>query len=144
MPKVIGRNVVSKSKEEDTSIAESLTVYYCLCGEFLMVAQTLLTSLPRRPTDGAYTLRNTGENKTVYKLNAGPLPDGKGSEGVLVRRGTEFEYQRGLYCERCQLQVAYETVPGEGKKGEATFLLPGAMTDAQGKLPAEVYGDASL
>jgi len=49
---------------------------------------------------------NNGDDKTVYKLNAGPLPDGKGSEGVLVRRGTEFEYQRGLYCERCQLQVS--------------------------------------
>lgn len=73
---------------------------------FYRVAQTLLHSLPRRPTDGAYTLLNKGENRTVYKLNAGPLPDGKGSEGVLVRRGTEFEYQRGLFCERCQLQVS--------------------------------------
>lgn len=71
------------------------------------MAQTLLSALPRRPTDGAYTLLNSGATKTVYKLNAGPLPEGKGSEGVLVRRGTEFEYQRGLYCERCQLQVSF-------------------------------------
>lgn len=30
-----------------------------------------------------------------------------------------------LFCPRCQLQVAYETRPGEGQKGDVTFILPG-------------------
>lgn len=30
-----------------------------------------------------------------------------------------------LLCSRCDLQVAYETVPGAGEKGAATFILPG-------------------
>lgn len=73
------------------------------------VAQTKIEALPRRPTDNAYALRNKGDNKVVYKLNAAPLPnDEKNAAGVLVRRGTEFEYQRGLYCSRCLLQVSLD------------------------------------
>ena len=39
-----------------------------------------------------------------------------------------------LFCPRCQLQVAYETRPGEGQKGDVTFILAGqsrALLSAQ-------------
>ena len=54
----------------------------------------MLEALPRRPVDGAYTLRNTGDNKVVYKLNA-VTKDDDGGPGVLVRRGAELEFQSG-------------------------------------------------
>lgn len=45
--------------------------------------------------------------------------------GVLIKRGNNFEYQRRLHCPRCRLVIGYETTPGENRKGDATFLLPG-------------------
>lgn len=78
---------------------------------------------------------------------------GKEGNGVLVNREGGFEFQRAshtflflryslcrrrpliddlellagrLFCPRCQLQVGYETRPGEGQRGPATFILPGA------------------
>ncbi|KAM0792697.1 hypothetical protein ACM66B_002477 [Microbotryomycetes sp. NB124-2] len=148
-PKVHSRAVVSGSKDEVEQ--DNLTVYYCLCGEFLMVSQTVIEALPRRPADGSHVLRNTGDNKNVYKLNAvqqaptAPVPAAndqhdsrtKDVPGVLIRRGTELEYQRPLCCPRCLLQVAYETKHGENQKGDATFLLPGSMTAVQGAVPHE-------
>lgn len=66
-----------------------------------------------------------------------------------MRRGKVYEYQRAfasscvmarelterasadrLHCPRCQLVVGYETRPGEGQKGDATFLLPGELSFA--------------
>lgn len=66
-----------------------------------------------------------------------------------------------LHCPRCQLVIGYETRPGDGRKGPATFLLPGArwllsrrylfltifvsmkgaMTDTQSKVPADAFGE---
>ncbi|KAK4050061.1 hypothetical protein OIO90_005251 [Microbotryomycetes sp. JL221] len=139
-PKVHSRAVVSGSKDDEEQ-DYNLAVYYCLCGE---VSQTVLEALQRRPVDGTYVLRNTGDDKHVYKLNATAPSEAAADSsttgeaaGVLIRRGTHLEYQRPLVCPRCQLQVAYETVKGENKKGDATFLLPGAMTAQQGALPSE-------
>lgn len=52
-----------------------------------------LAALPRRLVDKAYALRNEGPKKRVYKLNS---TGGTGREagGIVLRRGTEFEYQR--------------------------------------------------
>lgn len=81
---------------------------------------------------------------------------GKNGNGVLVNRDGGFEFQREcpvemlldrhaetctrhpagrLYCPRCQLQVAYETRPGEGQKGDVTFVLPGASSSWHTLLP---------
>lgn len=86
-----------------------------------------LAQLSRRPADGSFVLRNAGDNKHVYKLNC---VAGKGAEaaGVLVRRGKTCEFQRQLHCSRCALMIGYETVPGEGRKGPATFILSGELS----------------
>lgn len=74
-----------------------------------------------------------------------------------------------LYCPRCQLQIGYETNPGESK-GVATFVLAGtfrvesltshtnliadavsstipnvgAITDVQNKIPADALGEPAI
>ena len=53
-----------------------------------------LTTSPRRPSDGAYALRNDGEHKRTYKLNSVGGP-GREDGGVVVRTGKDaFEFQR--------------------------------------------------
>lgn len=137
MGKIVSRNVISQSKEEliETDPNKVLTTYFCLCGEFILVLPGSLESLAIRPIDNSYVLKNKStstsnstestttatDNIKVYKLNA--VSEGL---GVLLKRGIKsFEYQRRLLCPRCKLAVGYETVPGEGRKGNATFLLQG-------------------
>ncbi|GAA5936826.1 uncharacterized protein JCM15063_000072 [Sporobolomyces koalae] len=169
MAEAKGRGTISQSKPEDYSGAENLHVHYCLCGEFILVVDAPLASLPRRPADKSFALVNQGADKRVYKLNVsesnsslvkpqaagtgqtsgdmlsggGVGAAGKEGNGVLALRDGQFEYQRRLYCTRCQLQIGYETVPGESK-GVATFILPGALTDVQNKVPEEAFGEGSL
>ncbi|GAA5901702.1 Tma22p [Sporobolomyces salmoneus] len=150
----------------------NLHVNYCICGEFILVIDSPLSALPLRPFDESLTLLNRGPDKRTYKLNVSDSnsslikpnlpPDtpvteggvgaaGKEGNGVLVLRGNEgdgkFEYQRRFYCTRCQLQIGYETVPGtiEGKqKGVATFILSGALTDVQNRVPANAFGEPAV
>lgn len=98
---------------------------------------------------------------------------GKEGNGVLVNREGGFEFQRAshmflflryslcrrrpliehlellagrLFCPRCQLQVGYETRPGEGQRGPATFILPGASTSPSSRSQSakEQCADAPL
>lgn len=139
MGKISSRAVVSQSKPDEEPDKDPLHILYCLCGEFLLVLQGGLAVLPRRPVDGAYALRNEGEQKRVYKLNA---VGGVGREvgGIVLRRNKDdFEFQRRLHCPRCALQVGYETKPGM-QKGPATFILPGSMTEVQNQVPEDAFG----
>ncbi|KPV76914.1 uncharacterized protein RHOBADRAFT_51897 [Rhodotorula graminis WP1] len=168
MAKGGGRHAISQSKED--SSAENLHVHYCLCGEFLLVLDAPLAALARRPADGALVLPNSGPAQRVYKLNASEVgkdlvkPDtkakkgeadavggaaqvgaaGKEGNGVLVNREGGFEFQRRLFCPRCQLQVGYETRPGEGQRGPATFILPGALSTVQNQAPADAFGPPAV
>ncbi|SGY68231.1 BQ5605_C004g02867 [Microbotryum silenes-dioicae] len=134
---MIARGAVSQSKDEVDPVDSSLTIYYCLCGEFVLVAQAQLANLPRRPSDQAYALRNQGDHRVVYKLNAEPGREILSTSVDPEKGSTVYEYQRPLHCARCKLQVAYETIPGG--KGDATFLLAGALTDSQGKIPEDAF-----
>ncbi|SCV72565.1 BQ2448_4102 [Microbotryum intermedium] len=136
-PKMIARGAVSQSKDEVDPLDSSLTIYYCLCGEFVLVAQAQLSNLPRRPSDRSYALRNQGDHRVVYKLNAEQGREIMATSVDPEKRSTVYEYQRPLHCARCKLQVAYETIPGG--KGDATFLLAGALTDSQGKIPEDAF-----
>ncbi|GAA5982672.1 hypothetical protein JCM5350_002143 [Sporobolomyces pararoseus] len=172
-PKGRGTISISSSKEETGN--SGLQVNYCICGEFILVVDAPLLSLPRRPLDNSITLLNSpSHNKRVYKLNVsdsnpslikpktlggdgggGVGAAGKEGNGVLVLRNDgKFEFQRRFYCPRCQLQIGYETVPSsnhssttpnsEQPKGIATFILPGALTDTQNKVPANAFGEPSI
>ncbi|KAJ8523425.1 hypothetical protein ONZ45_g137 [Pleurotus djamor] len=75
MPKVVSRSAVSASTDAHptASSAAALRVYYCICGEFILVIDKSLASLPRRQTDNAIIIRSqssdAGEAR-VFKLNA--------------------------------------------------------------------------
>ncbi|GAA5905909.1 hypothetical protein JCM8208_003372 [Rhodotorula glutinis] len=164
MAKGGGRHAIVQSRED--SSAENLHVHYCLCGEFLLVLDAPLAALARRPADGSLVLPNSGPSQRVYKLNASEVgkdlvkPDtkankgeadavqvgaaGKEGNGVLVNREGGFEFQRRLFCPRCQLQVGYETRPGEGQRGPATFILPGALSSVQNQAPADAFGPPAV
>ncbi|POY70736.1 putative NADH:ubiquinone reductase (H(+)-translocating) [Rhodotorula taiwanensis] len=158
MPKGRGRHAIVQSGQEEFG-DDGLHVNYCLCGEFILVIDAPLAACPRRPADGSFALVNSGPNPRIYKLNVAEtgkdlvspniVPGenaaqaagaaGKSGNGVLVNRDGGFEFQRRLFCPRCQLQVAYETRPGEGQKGDVTFVLPGALTDIQNRVPDEAF-----
>ncbi|BGP37341.1 hypothetical protein JCM10450v2_001248 [Rhodotorula kratochvilovae] len=162
MPK--GRHAISQSKGDDAG-PDNLVVHYCICGEFVLVVDAPLAALPRRPADGSYALVNSGPSQRVYKLNASEQgrdlvkPEAKKQEegdklvvnafgaagregnGVLINRDGGFEFQRRLYCPRCQTQVGYETRPGEGQRGPATFILAGALSTVQTQAPADAFGE---
>lgn len=76
-----------------------------------------LCLLPRRPTDGAYVIRNQSPKRS-YKLNTLYLHQ----RPILLHRGeTGFEKQWRHLCHRCELVIGYET---QAEKGDWTYILP--------------------
>ncbi|WVQ75077.1 hypothetical protein IAR50_004686 [Cryptococcus sp. DSM 104548] len=149
MPKIVSRATVSSS-EQATATASSKAVlrsYYCLCGDFVLVLQGKLDRLPRRRTDGAYIIRaKAGEDPSKqparkFKLNAQP-----GQKCLIKRRETsDLELRQPLCCSRCKTPVAYQSLPSA--VGEAPFLyvIKGAVTELQGRVPADAFeGEESL
>ncbi|KAI0322526.1 hypothetical protein OF83DRAFT_1093736 [Amylostereum chailletii] len=139
MPKVVSRSAVSSSTDArpTASSAAALRVYYCICGEFVLVIDKNLASLPRRRTDGAIVLRSQdGQNgkAQVFKLNV------LASDPVLVERaqgGHERQYR--FNCTRCSLLVAYQSTPPPAKSGPFVYILKGALTQAQGDVPSDAF-----
>ncbi|KZT74304.1 hypothetical protein DAEQUDRAFT_748272 [Daedalea quercina L-15889] len=143
MPKVVSRSAVSSSTDAQptaSSIA-ALRVYYCICGEFILVMDKSLASLPRRKTDGAVVIRcqdaELGKAR-VFKLNATP------KEPVLVERANGYERQYRFQCPRCTLPVAYQTTPPPVKSGPYLYVLKGALSQIQGQVPTDAFVDEEL
>lgn len=129
-----------------TSVASKppLYIYYCLCGEFVLVSNTTLESLPRRPLDGSFVLRcfdspkqENGERivAPIYKISAsqglGQILERYVAFLLFLHRSPDgsVERQYEFRCTRCQLPIGYEHTPPPLKSGGAfTFLLPGALT----------------
>ena len=93
MPKVISRGVLSTGGAVTASDSQALSISYCLCGQFILVNNLPLESLPRRPIDGSYVLTNDGPERLTYKLS---VDEG---ETVMVKRENGYELQRkSLYA----------------------------------------------
>ncbi|PKI85321.1 hypothetical protein MVES_000318 [Malassezia vespertilionis] len=117
---------------------QDLLVYYCLCGEFVLVCNTALEDLPLRPLDHSHILRALDSAKAddgvrqhadIYKISAS---QGKGQ--MLQRPDGSLERQYDFRCTRCNLPIGYEHTPPPLKSGGTfTFILPGALT--QGVAP---------
>ncbi|KIO31055.1 hypothetical protein M407DRAFT_241961 [Tulasnella calospora MUT 4182] len=138
MPKIVSRSAVSSSTEAapTESSTASLKVWYCLCGEFLLVIDKNLKKLPRRKTDGAVMLRcrDTPSSKAaVFKLNVAEC------DPVLIKRTNGYERQWRYACTRCSLPVAYQTAPHPIKSAPFLYLVWGSMTMIQGKVPQEAW-----
>ncbi|KAG0344660.1 hypothetical protein BG004_004276 [Podila humilis] len=120
MPKIISSSIISSSDNRDDP--QGLHSYYCLCSEFILVIDIELGQLPRRLTDNAIILSNANR---MYKLHATP------GEAKLVKRGDKFEKQYRMYCQRCNLLIAYETTP-HLKGGAYTYIVQGSLNEIQG------------
>ncbi|KAI0303260.1 hypothetical protein BC826DRAFT_339358 [Russula brevipes] len=139
MPKVVSRSAVSTSADArpTASSAAALKVYYCICGEFVLVIDAALSSLPRRKTDGAVIVRSQdkdGAKARAFKLNAQPC------EPILIERsqgGHERQYR--FQCPRCMLPVAYQPNPPPATAGPFLYIFKGALTQVQGQLPPDAF-----
>ncbi|TKY84721.1 hypothetical protein EX895_005801 [Sporisorium graminicola] len=128
--------------------SDALNVYYCLCGEFVLVSDRPLSSLPLRPLDNARVLRCldsppysiTGAPQKVRKARVFKVSASQGSAKFIQRPDGSLEKQYPFQCSRCNLQLGYEHTPPPLKSGgKFTFLLPGALTDRQGVPPPDVF-----
>ncbi|KAJ8587198.1 hypothetical protein M405DRAFT_821982 [Rhizopogon salebrosus TDB-379] len=140
MPKVVSRSAVSSSTDArpTASAAAALRVYYCICGEFILVIEKSLTALPKRETDGATIIRtqDSGNHQAiVFKLNANT------SDPVLVERSGGHERQYRFSCPRCNLLVGYQSTPPPIKSGPFLYILRGALTQMQGQVPRDAFDD---
>ncbi|TFK29390.1 hypothetical protein FA15DRAFT_664335 [Coprinopsis marcescibilis] len=136
MPKVISRSAVSSSTDAQPtpSSATNLRVYYCLCGDFILVIEKSLASLPRRKTDNAIIIRaqdSEGHKAKIFKLNARPA-----IEPVLIERDGGHEKQYRFSCARCSLNIGYQTSPTQPP---FLYILPGALSQIQGQVPPEAF-----
>ncbi|KAG2013525.1 hypothetical protein CC2G_010425 [Coprinopsis cinerea AmutBmut pab1-1] len=138
MPKVVSRSAVSSSTDAQptASSATNLRVYYCICGEFILVIEKSLASLPRRKTDNAIIIQSqdndVGKAK-VFKLNANP------SDPILLERNGSHERQYRFICPRCSLPIGYQTAPPPVKSVPYLYILPGALSQAQGQVPPDAF-----
>ncbi|KAH8118361.1 hypothetical protein DFH11DRAFT_666011 [Phellopilus nigrolimitatus] len=138
MPKIVSRSAVSTSTEAQPtkSSTASLRVYYCICGEFILVIDKLLTTLPRRKSDKSIVVRSQDSGTTkarVFKLNA------SSSEPILLEREGGYERQYRFSCPRCTLPIGYQMTPPPAKSGPFLYILSGALTQVQGQVPADAF-----
>ncbi|KIY74093.1 hypothetical protein CYLTODRAFT_433826 [Cylindrobasidium torrendii FP15055 ss-10] len=135
MPKVVSTATISSSDAHTNSSTANLRVYYCICGEFILVIDKALAALPVRPTDKSTVIpTKDGADAPVFKINA-TLED----EAVLIERENGHERQHKFLCPRCTLPVGYQSTPPPAKSGDYIYLLKGALTQMQGKLPPDAF-----
>ncbi|GAC95259.1 hypothetical protein PHSY_002834 [Pseudozyma hubeiensis SY62] len=127
----------SSSSLRSNRNADALNVYYCLCGEFVLVSDRPLSSLPLRPLDNARILRCldsppysiTGAPQKVRKARVFKLSATQGTAKFITRPDKTLEKQYPFNCSRCNLELGYEHTPPPLKSGgKFTFILPGALT----------------
>lgn len=139
MPKVVSRSAVSSSTDAQptASSTAALRVYYCLCGEFILVIDKGLASLPRRQTDNAIIIRaqdnETGKAR-IFKLNATIS-----EHPILIERNNGHERQYRFLCPRCSLPIGYQTSPPPVKSQPYLYILSGSLSQLQGQVPSDAF-----
>ncbi|KIY49332.1 hypothetical protein FISHEDRAFT_41025, partial [Fistulina hepatica ATCC 64428] len=132
---VVSRSAVSSSADAQPtkSSAAALRTYYCLCGEFILVIDKPLNSLPRRNTDNSVVIRTQDTEAgpaRAYKLNTVL------SEPFLLERSDGHERQYRHKCPRCTLPVGYQTMP---PPCPYVYILSGALSQTQGQIPSDAF-----
>lgn len=115
--------VISK----DTPDKSNFRVYYCYCGEYIIIIDKDIRKLPQRKTDKALVIIN---NKRSFKLN---VADGS---WVILKRPSGYEKQFRMKCPRCKLFVAYQFTE-KIKEGPYTYIVEGALIENQDDIPED-------
>lgn len=127
----------------DERSQNDLLVYYCLCGEFVLVCNKALELLAERPFDKSRILRCMDSEQpdgkilpaNVYKISAsqgeGQMVRRYVTSGLPTRDDGRLEQQYDFLCMRCGLPIGYEHTPPPIKSGgKYTFIFKGALTYA--------------
>lgn len=113
--------VEAKENEEEEPDLENkpLHMYFCLCGQMVLVIDKSIDNLPLRPEDRA---RVIDPSKHAHKISATEV-----DETVYIRRKGGIERQFRKKCAKCGLSLFYEHSPGDNESS-VKFLIARSFT----------------
>jgi len=92
--------VVKTDQDQEECKENPLHIYYCLCGQMVLVIDSLIEKLPLRPVDHA---RVIDPHKRVQKITCKDE-----NEVVFIQREKGIEKQYRKKCIKCDLSIFYQ------------------------------------